>query len=63
MQNGSELPISVPPSVRRRTIVMGLPASPDPLQATQIEKQLKELFPNHDVILLGGMVGMMEVDR
>lgn len=48
------------PTYIRPKLVFGIPQL-DPLSAQQVEGMLKPIFPGHDIVLLGGMVGMMEV--
>lgn len=45
---------------RRPKIVVGLPVQ-DPLAAGQAEARLRDVFPDHDIVILGGAAGMMEV--
>lgn len=53
-----DTPIYQPPKPK---LVFGIPST-DPLAASQIEARLRELFPRHDIVLLGGLFGMMEVN-
>ncbi len=54
-----------PMQTNRPKICIGIPPAPDPLQAQQVGKQveamLQPLFPGHDIVVLIGFSGMMEV--
>ncbi len=41
-------------------LVFGIP-SVDQLSAMKLEAMLQGLFPRHEIVLLGGFAGMMEV--
>lgn len=53
--------VHVLPYGARPKFVLGTGVQLDQLQAIQTERLLQGFFPRHDIVILGGVIGMAEV--